>query len=171
MTGSILSDQDLVKRIYFPALGDPDPRVQSFGNTFFAGSPGRGSLLLRHAAARGGLSWPAIPCARRRGRIRPGLVAAALNVRFRDVDITPFAMQTLLFLTPVIYPATLLPDAWRLVYAVNPAVGIIGGLRWSPLGIPPDPSAILISTTTALGLLLAGLWCFARSEATFADVI
>ena len=101
-----------------------------------------------------------------------GLMAAALNVRFRDVGYAmPFAMQTLLFLTPVIYPATLLPDSWQLFYAINPAVGIIGGLRWSILGIPVDPLVLMISAACAVGLLVAGLWLFARSEDTFADVI
>ena len=174
MTGSILSDQDLVKRVYFPRLVIPiSALAQAFSNTFF------GLVLLVAGLFYYGIMPPeavvlapaflALACSAALGL---GLIAAALNVRFRDVGyVMPVAMQTFLFLTPVIYPATLLPDSWRLVYAFNPAVGIIGGLRWSILGIPADPLVILISTTTALGLLLAGLWYFARSEDAFADLI
>ena len=174
MTGSILSDQDLVKRVYFPRLVIPiSALAQAFSNTFF------GLVLLVAGLFYYGIMppeaivlAPAFLALAGSAALGLGLIAAALNVRFRDVGyVMPVAMQTLLFLTPVIYPATLLPDSWRLVYALNPAVGIIGGLRWSLLGIPADPLVILISTTTALGLLLAGLWYFARSEDSFADLI
>jgi lipopolysaccharide transport system permease protein len=174
MTGSVLADQDLVKRVYFPRLAIPLSTLAStLGNALFSG------VLLIIALVFYGFAPPlqvvlvpvflalAVVVA-----LGLGLMTAALNVRFRDVGYAmPFAMQTLLFLTPVIYPATLLPEAWRLVYALNPAVGIIGGLRWSILGIAADPTSFAISAACAVALLLAGLWFFARSEDSFADTI
>jgi lipopolysaccharide transport system permease protein len=174
MTGSVLSDQELVKHVYFPRLAIPiSAFASSFSNTLF------GLLILVGALAYYAVLPPpqvvlapvffALAAAVAMG---VGLIAAALNVRFRDVGYAmPFATQTLMFLTPVIYPATLLPDSWRLIYAINPVVGIIGGLRWSILGIPADLPVLLISAACAVSLLLAGLWTFARNEDGFADVI
>jgi lipopolysaccharide transport system permease protein len=174
MTTSLLADQDLVKRVYVPRLAIPlSAMASSLISTFF------GIVLLAAGLAYYGilptpqiLLAPVILILAVAVALGVGLITASINVRFRDVGyMMPFAMQTMLLLTPVIYPATLLPESWRLVFAVNPAVGIIGALRWSILGVPVDPLAFAVSAAVAVGLLLAGLWVFARSEDSFADVI
>ena len=102
-----------------------------------------------------------------------GTPLAALNVRYRDVRYTiPFLAQLLLFLTPIAYATSLVPDEWRLLYSINPMVGVVDGFRWALLGAvgPPGP-AIVVSVVATLTLLILGLLLFRRLEKTFADVI
>jgi lipopolysaccharide transport system permease protein len=101
-----------------------------------------------------------------------GLMTSALNVRFRDIGyLVPFAVSTVLFVTPVVYPASLVPDGLQAVYALNPMVGIIGGLRWCLLDVPLDLATAVISSICALALLVGGLFLFSRGQNTFADYI
>jgi lipopolysaccharide transport system permease protein len=101
------------------------------------------------------------------------LILSALNVRYRDVQyIVPFLSQIWLYLTPVIYPVSLIPHRWHWVLALNPMAGVVDGLRWSVLGKGlPEFSVYAISLGVAMTLALAGLAYFRRFEQTFADVI
>jgi lipopolysaccharide transport system permease protein len=98
---------------------------------------------------------------------------AALNVRFRDVRyMVPFLAQLWLFITPVVYPSSLLDEPWRTLSAINPMVGVVEGFRWAVLGAQPAPvDLMLVSAGSAVLVLLAGLAYFARVERDFADVI
>jgi lipopolysaccharide transport system permease protein len=98
---------------------------------------------------------------------------AALNVRFRDVRyVVPFMVQLWLFITPIVYPSSLLDEPWRTISAINPMVGVVEGFRWAVLGSGSAPvEQMLISAASALLLLIAGLAYFARVERDFADVI
>jgi lipopolysaccharide transport system permease protein len=98
---------------------------------------------------------------------------AALNVRFRDVRyVVPFMVQIWLFITPVVYPSSLLDEPWRTLSAINPMVGVVEGFRWGVLGTGSAPVALmLVSAGSALLVLLLGLIYFARVERDFADVI
>jgi lipopolysaccharide transport system permease protein len=98
---------------------------------------------------------------------------AALNVEYRDVRyVVPFLTQVWLFATPIAYPSSLLPEGWRMLYAINPMVGVVEGFRWALLdaGTAPGP-LILVSVLVALALLVSGAFYFRRMEATFADVV
>jgi lipopolysaccharide transport system permease protein len=96
-----------------------------------------------------------------------------MNVQFRDVRyIVPFLTQFWLFATPIAYPSSLLPEAWRAVYALNPMVGVVEGFRWALLGTDSAPGPmILISSLAALAILVSGAYYFRRIEKTFADVV
>jgi lipopolysaccharide transport system permease protein len=98
---------------------------------------------------------------------------AAANVRFRDVRyVVPFAVQLWLFLTPVVYPVTLVPSAWRNLTAVNPMVGVVEGFRWAVLGGAPAPTTLMIiSAGSAAVLFVLGLAYFDRVERRFADLM
>ena len=102
-----------------------------------------------------------------------GIWMTALNVRFRDVGMAvPFLIQIWMYLCPIMYPITLVPEKWRTLYAMNPMVGVIEGFRWSLLGTEPPNWGILgISAIMLAVLLIAGLAYFRRIETTFADVI
>jgi homopolymeric O-antigen transport system permease protein len=102
-----------------------------------------------------------------------GLWLSALNVRYRDVGHTiPFLIQVWMFLSPVAYPASLVPEKWRLLYSLNPMAGVIEGFRWALVGKEsPAFELIAISTGIVVALLLGGLVYFKRMERTFADVI
>lgn len=102
-----------------------------------------------------------------------GVFLSALNVRYRDVQvITPLLVLLWLFATPVVYPGSLVTGAWEYVYALNPLVAVIEGVRWTLVGTaPPEPGVVAISVTVALLLLGVGALYFSRSERSFADVI
>lgn len=98
---------------------------------------------------------------------------AALNVKYRDIRyVIPFLTQVWLFLTPVLYPSSMIPDKWRLVYGINPMSGVVEGFRWSLLGTEKAPGAmILVSVGVVIVLFVGGLFYFRRMEREFADVI
>lgn len=100
-----------------------------------------------------------------------GFWLSALNVEFRDVQhMLPFLTQLWFFLTPVVYPSSLVPDGFRTLYALNPMVGVVEGFRWSLLGTPaPVLSSVLISVLSALTLFATGLFYFRSRERSFAD--
>ncbi len=103
-----------------------------------------------------------------------GLWLSALNVLYRDVGyVTPFLTQFWLFITPIAYGASLVPEQWRFLYALNPMVGVVNGFRWALLGIQtaaPD-SQLVTSVIVSLVLLVSGLFYFRRMERLFADMV
>ncbi len=174
MTTSLVGNYELVQRIYFPRIAIPAAAMLTL-----LVDMALGWLIVAGALAFYGVAPPV------QILLAPvfiilllavafgvGLIAAAVNVRFRDVGhLVPFALQTFMFLTPVVYPASLLPDVWRIIYAINPMVGIVGGFRWCILGIAPDAITVAISIACTAALLLSGLAVFARREMAFADYI
>jgi lipopolysaccharide transport system permease protein len=101
------------------------------------------------------------------------LPAAALNVFYRDIRfLVPLAVQVWLYATPVIYPVSLVPAPLRLVYALNPLVGIIDSYRRVVVqGLSPVPEYLAMSTLISAVLAIGGYAYFKRAEATFADFI
>lgn len=103
-----------------------------------------------------------------------GLWFAALNVRYRDFRyVVPFILQLGLYVSPVGFSSNIVPEQWRLLYALNPMVGVIDGFRWALLrgGVDLYWHGILISTVLSLLLLFSGLWYFRKTERVLADVI
>jgi lipopolysaccharide transport system permease protein len=103
-----------------------------------------------------------------------GLWLCALNVEYRDFRyIVPFIVQFGLYLSPVGFSSAKVPEQWRLIYSLNPMVGVIDGFRWSLLRgeTQLDWSALLMSVGTVVLLMASGVWYFRRTEKTFADVI
>jgi lipopolysaccharide transport system permease protein len=101
------------------------------------------------------------------------LFLSVLNVKYRDVRYTvPFLIQFWMYASPVVYPVSIIPAQWRLLYSVNPLVGVIEGFRWALLGKgSPDFSIMVVSGTVVVALLLGGVIYFKKMERTFADVI
>ena len=101
-----------------------------------------------------------------------GIWTSALNVKYRDIRYAlPFAIQIMMFLTPVIYPVSLLPERWRWVLRMNPLSGVIEGFRDAIFGRHFNWSGLGISTAVTFMLLFAAAWIFRRMEQEFADVI
>ena len=97
---------------------------------------------------------------------------AALNVEYRDVRfVLPFAIQFWLFATPVAYPASLVPEQWRLLYGLNPMATVVEGFRAALLGTPGATGMVVPSVGVVVVLLVLGIRYFRRVEGTFADVI
>jgi lipopolysaccharide transport system permease protein len=105
--------------------------------------------------------------------IGAGLWLAALNVRFRDIQVvTPFLMQVLFFITPIVYPTSQIPAAWRWLYALNPLSTAVDSFRTCLLGSPGvTATAAALSSLVTLALMATGLWLFWETEDTFVDVV
>jgi lipopolysaccharide transport system permease protein len=101
------------------------------------------------------------------------LWVSALNVPYRDVGLLlPFLVQLWMFLSPVIYPSTLLPEKYQFLYALNPIVVVIDTSRWAfAAGPPPALWMVGVSCVVALLFCISGFWYFRRHEATFADIV
>jgi lipopolysaccharide transport system permease protein len=102
-----------------------------------------------------------------------GLFLSALNVRYRDVGYTvPFFMQLLFFVTPVVYPSSLVPSHLGWLSGLNPMANVVDGFRWALLhGPSPAMPGLIYSILGALGVLLVALLYFRRVERSFADVV
>ena len=102
-----------------------------------------------------------------------GLWLSAMDVQYRDIRYAvPFLVQFWMFASPVAYPSSLVPEQWRLLYALNPMAGVIEGFRWALLGTGTSPGPMTaVSAFAALLLLASGAFYFRRMERTFADVV
>jgi lipopolysaccharide transport system permease protein len=101
-----------------------------------------------------------------------GLWLAALNVQYRDVNhAVTLLIQLWLFMSPVAYPSSLVPAAWRSLYALNPAAGLLDGFRWAMLGAPWPGADLILSFGVTVALAISGVLYFQRVERRFADVI
>ena len=174
-TNSLVGSANLITKVYFPRLLIPVGAVVStladFGIScvllvllmaWYRIAPGPGVVLLPLFVVQAIVLAFAI-----------GLWASALNVRYRDVQYAmPFAMQVLLFISPVAYSAALVPAGkMRLLYALNPLVGPIQGFRWALLGASAPWPFLWSSVIVTLVLLVGGLFFFKRMEDSFADVV
>jgi lipopolysaccharide transport system permease protein len=102
-----------------------------------------------------------------------GVCLATLNVQYRDVNqLITLLVQLWLFISPVAYPSSLVPERWRLLYALNPVTAVLDGARWALLGSSPPPAAPLaVSLCVTVLLVVGGVVYFQRTERRFADVI
>jgi lipopolysaccharide transport system permease protein len=101
-----------------------------------------------------------------------GMLTSSLNVKYRDVGVAmPVLMQLWMYLSPVLYPLSLVPEGWRQVYALNPMVGFVSGFRAAVLGGEFDWYALAVSASFTLALLVCASYLFRRVEREFADVI
>jgi lipopolysaccharide transport system permease protein len=96
-----------------------------------------------------------------------------MNAKYRDVGhAIPFIMQIWMYLTPIVYPISLVPEQWRWLYGLNPMAGVIEGFRWALLGrTAPDPVVMAESVVVLSLMIVAGLVYFRKMERQFADII
>ena len=175
-SNSLLSNSNLISKVYFPRLIVPASAViVSFVDFLISGAimlalmawynfvPDWRILtlplfiIIAFAAAMGG-----------------GLWFAALNVQYRDFRyIVPFIVQFGLYISPVGFSSTVVPEQWRFLYSLNPMVGVIDGFRWAILGGDTKLYWLefLLSIALVALLVVSGIWYFRKMERTFADVI
>ena len=173
-SNSLVSNVSLVQKVYCPRLALPVAGILSplvdfviafvilIGMMFYFGYPPTLRIL-----------WlPAFLLLAVMTALGVGLWLSAINVRYRDVRYAvPFLVQLWFFVSPVVYGSSLLPESWRVVYGLNPMVGVIEGFRWSLLGTNPPGSLMMVSAIIVIVLLVSGAFYFRRMEKTFADVI
>jgi len=103
-----------------------------------------------------------------------GLWVSALNVQYRDFRyVVPFLVQLGLYVSPVGFSSSIVPEQWRLLYSLNPMTGVIEGFRWAVTGKTSMLylSGYLLSVMIIFGILISGFWWFRRMERSFADVV
>jgi len=173
---SLISNANLISKIYFPRLIVPVAATLASLVEFSITVVLLAMIMLWYGFAPGLqlLAFPALVLLLFALSLGAGLLLAALNVEYRDFRyVVPFIVQFGLFISPVAFSTGAVPERWRVLYALNPLVGIIDGFRWSLLGghAPLLLETIWISTVMTGAILLLGLWYFRRMESSFADVI
>lgn len=171
----LVTDSELVRKIYFPRLIMPLANVVSplvdfciafcvllVVMLFYGIMPNAKMLLIPFLMAITALLALSI-----------GLWLAPINVRFRDIKHTlPFMIQIWMYATPIVYPLSIVPQEWQMLYSLNPMVGVIEGFRWAVFDKgDPNFMALGMSAGIIVVLMAGGLIFFRRMERTFADVI
>ena len=172
---SVVVNAKIVSKIYFPRLWLPLAMVVSplvdfalsmvllFGLLFYAGIP---------------LTWkvvtlPVFILLAMLTALGLSLFTSAMNAKYRDVGhAIPFVIQIWMYLSPIVYPVSLVPERWRWLYGLNPMAGVIEGFRWALLGrTAPDPIVMAESLVVLVLVITAGLVYFRQMERQFADII
>lgn len=174
-SNSLAANQHLISKVSFPRIIIPVSAVAVSLLDFAVGSVALlGVLALYNAALTSAVFvLPLLALVTVAAALGLGLWVSALSVRYRDVrHALPFLIQVGMFATPVVYSASLVAESWRMLYAVNPMVGIVEGFRWALLGSGTASAAMVcLSVAVTAALLLTGLSFFRQAERTFADVI
>ena len=172
---SLITDQRLVTRVYFPRILVPTSTTLAALADFAIAMVLLGLLMGYYRVIPGPrVLWiPAFVVLMLTSSLGVGYWLSALNVEYRDVAYTmPFLNQLWLFVTPVVYPSTIVPERWRILYGLNPMTGVVEGFRWALLGVGEGPSSMLwASGGTALFLFITGIFWFRRRERTFVDTL
>lgn len=172
---SVVANARMVSKIYFPRLLLPLAMIVSplvdfalsmvllFGLLIYAGIP---------------LTWkvvtlPAFVLLAMLMAMGLSLFTSAMNAKYRDVGhAIPFVLQIWMYLTPIVYPISLVPEHWRWLYGLNPMAGVIEGFRWALLGrTAPDPVVMMESVVMLFVVIILGLVYFRQMERRFADII
>ena len=175
-SNSLISNANLLSKVYFPRLVVPTSAVVvSFVDFMISGI-----ILLALMAWYNFIpTWriftlPLFIGVAFAASMGAGLWLASLNVQYRDFRfIVPFIVQFGLYISPVGFSSTIVPEKWRFLYSLNPMVGVIDGFRWAILGgnsqlyLP----GFMLSMALVVLLLVSGIWYFRKMERTFADVI
>ena len=175
-SNSLITNANLISKVYFPRLIVPTSAVVvSFVDFMISGIILLGLMAWYNFVP----SWriltlPLFILIAVAAALGAGLWLASLNVKYRDFRfIVPFIVQFGLYISPVGFSSSVVPQKWRLLYSVNPMVGVIDGFRWAILGGGSHlywPGFILSVALVTL-LLVSGVWYFRKVEKTFADLI
>ncbi len=175
-SNSLITNSNLISKVYFPRLIVPTSAVVvSFAD--FVISFALLALLMIYYGVWPGWEVFALPLftlLALAASIGAGLWLAALNVKYRDFRyVVPFLVQFGLYVSPVGFTSAIVPEKWRLLYSLNPMVGVIDGFRWSISSgrSPLFTSGLIVGCMITSVLLVSGIWYFRKVEKTFADVI
>jgi lipopolysaccharide transport system permease protein len=174
-TNSLVTDQRLITRVYFPRIIVPLATTLAAMADFAIATALLVALMVIYGFFPGtAVLWlPVLVVLMLMTALGVGFWLSALNVEYRDVMYTvPFLNQFWFFVTPVVYSSSLVPEPWRVLYGLNPMVGVVEGFRWALLGVGEGPSPMLaVSTLIAITLFVSGIAWFHRREHTFVDAI
>ena len=172
---SLVANANLITKIYFPRLSIPLSAVFAalvdFGVSFIVLIV---MMIIYQYMPGWNILWlPAIILFALVTALAVGLWLSALNVQYRDVQhMVPFIIQVWMYASPIVYPIEIIPEGiWRVLYGLNPMVGVIQSYRWALLGGDQPDLTMLISGVVVIFLLVGGFYYFRRLEKTFADIV
>jgi len=173
---SLVRDQNLIAKVYVPRLALPLSVVGALLVDFLIAFVILAAMMVVYGTYPSPSAVALVPLLTLVAIAASAAVAiglSALLALYRDVrSIVPFVAQVWLFATPVAYSSELVPDEWKIVYALNPMVGVVEGFRWTLVGGEAPPPSMLVASLAVTALLLwASLAYFRRVDHTFADVI
>lgn len=176
VTNSLVGNANLIGKVFFPRLAIP---IASLSNAILEFLICVALLLVVMPLYGVAFSWtllllPVFAAFALFASIGLGLWWATLNVRYRDFRfVIPFVVQAGLYLTPVGFSSSMVPEKWRLLFYLNPMVAVVDGFRWAISGgaSPMHWASLAGSVATSCVLLCVGLYYFRKSERTFADII
>jgi lipopolysaccharide transport system permease protein len=175
-SNSLVTNTNLVSKVYFPRLIIPAGAVITSLLDLLIAAVLLGVLMIYFHFLPDWrlLTLPVFTLLAFLAALGPGLLLTALNVKFRDFrHVIPFIAQFGLFISPVGFSSEVIPENWRLVYSLNPMVGVINGFRWaicrgySHIYLP----GFMLSVMVIAFFLWLGVWYFRKTEKGFADVI
>lgn len=173
-TGSLITNRDMISKVYFPRLVLPIAATLSKLPDFLIGLVVLGGLLVYYGIVptAGILLFPLLLLILVLTSVGLGAALAALAVRFRDINYAmTFLVRILMYSAPVVYSMEVIPERWQTLYALNPMVGVIEGLRAVFLGTRAIPwEWIGLGGAVSVVLFLAGCLYFRRTERLFADL-
>ena len=174
-SNSLVGNQNLITKVYFPRLVVPISAVLGGLVDFVIAFVILLGMMLYYGIVPGWaiVTLPGFILLAVMTALGVGLWLSALNVQYRDVRYTiGFLVQLWLFLTPVAYPSSIVPEKWRPLYGLNPMAGVVEGFRWALLGKSQPPGALLwVSVAVVIVILFGGLYYFRRMEQQFADIV
>jgi lipopolysaccharide transport system permease protein len=175
-SNSLIGNANLISKVYFPRLIVPTSAViVSFVDFLISGMILLGLMAWYNFVPDWRiLTLPVFILIASAASMGAGLWLAALTVQYRDFRfVVPFIIQFGLYISPVGFSSNIVPEQWRLLYSINPMVGVIDGFRWAILGGEASiyMPGFFLSVGLVFLLLWSGIWYFRRMERTFADVI
>jgi lipopolysaccharide transport system permease protein len=175
-SNSLVLNNNLISKVYFPRLIIPAGAMITSLVDLLISAALLGLLMIWYQFFPDWrlITLPLFTLMALLASLGPGLLVTALNVKFRDFRyVIPFIVQFGLFISPVGFSSEVIPERWRLIYSLNPIVGVIDGFRWA---ISRGVSEIYIpgfaASMAVIGpFLFLGIWYFRKTEKTFADII
>lgn len=171
---SLVANSHLISKVYFPRMIIPAASLGAGFLDFLIAFVLLIVMMIYYGVFPGAalLLFPFLMILVTLTALGVGMILAALNVSYRDFRyVIPFLVQFWLFATPVIYPASMVPEQWRWLINLNPMAGLITGIRSSLLNLPISWADIWISGTISLLLFVTGIFFFKKMERRFADII
>lgn len=175
-SNSLVTNANLIGKVYFPRVIVPMATIIVAFVDFFIGLTILFGLMIWYQFVPGPQLFllPFFVLLAVLVSLGPGLLITALNIKYRDIRfIIPFLVQFGLYISPVGYSSSVIPESWRLVYSLNPMVGVIDSFRWCILGGSTEIywPGLALSLAVAVFFLWLGVSQFRRTEKTFADLI
>lgn len=175
-SNSLIGNTNLISKVYFPRLIIPTATVVAAFIDFLISFIILLGMMVYYKFLP---SWnlvllPVFIILALLASLGPGLWLTALNVKYRDFRyLIPFVVQFGLYISPVGFSSSIIPEKWRLLYSLNPMVGVIDGFRWSILGgdSPIYWPGFILSIGVIIFFLWLGIWSFRKTENSFADLI